>query len=142
MMKYKAPLRKPILTLFFGLATIGNLAAKDLVWYDGNQAVSYSIQKNVDPVVKVAAQMFADDMKAVTGKEAVMVGKNATVKVFELDKLTPSIKKHLSKQGVPVMELQKKIDGFYISVIDNQIAIIGTNGRGTAYGLLELSRQA
>lgn len=142
MMKYRDLLSKPILTLFLGVAAVGNLAAKDLVWYDGKQAVSYSIQKNVDPVVKVAAQMFADDMKAVTGKEAVMADKKVVIKVFELDKLGASFKKRLAKQGVPVMELQKKIDGFHISIIDSQIVIVGVNGRGAAYGLLELSRQA
>ena len=132
------------LSLLLGLTTVGNLAAKDLVWYDGNRAVCYFVQRNVEPVVKVAAQMFADDMKAVTGKEAVAADKEkaATIKVLELDKLSASARRQLVKQGVPVHELQKKMDGFCISVKDNQIVVVGTNGRGAAYGLLELSRKA
>lgn len=38
------------------------LQAKEFVWYDGSQAVSYHIQKNVDSVVKVAADMFVADI--------------------------------------------------------------------------------
>ncbi len=137
-------MKKPMLALFLGLASVGDVMAKDVVWYDGNQPVCYSIQKNVDPVVKVAAQMFADDMKAVTGKEAVVADKekSAVIKVVELDKLSSSAKKQLTKQGVPIVALQKKIDGFHISIIGNQIVVVGTNGRGAAYGLLELSRKA
>ena len=33
-------------------------------------------------------------------------------------------------------------DGFHISVSGDKINVVGTNGRGTAYGLLELSRMA
>lgn len=108
--------KKPMLAVLLGLASVGDVVAKDVVWYDGNQPVCYSIQKNVDPVVKVAAQMFADDMKAVTGKEAVAADKEKTavIKVVELDKLSSSAKKQLARQGVPIVELLKKIDGFHI----------------------------
>ena len=44
--------------------------------------------------------------------------------------------------GVPVEKLQTLTDGFHIRVHQGQIVVVGTNGRGTAYGLLELSRQA
>ncbi len=143
-MMYCNFVKKPMLALFLGLASVADVVGKDMVWYDGSQPVSYTMPRNVDPVVKVAAQMFVDDMKAVTGKAALLVGKEAeaTVKVVELDKLSSSAKKRLAKQGIPVMELQKKIDGFHISIKGNQIVIVGSNGRGAAYGLLELSRKA
>lgn len=120
------------------------LQAKDFVWYDGNHAVQYHIQKNVDPVVKVAAEMFSADMLAVTGKKAMGVkhDKAAVIKVVELDKSSSSIKNTLAKQGVPVEEVSRKIDGFHISIIGNQIVVVGTNGRGAAYGLLEMSCRA
>lgn len=118
--------------------------AKDLVWFDGNHAVSYHISQKVDPVVKMAADMFSDDMMAVTGKKAIAIKQEAkaTIKVIELDKASGAIINNLIKQGVPVSELQQKIDGFYISVVGRQIQVIGTNGRGAAYGLLEMSRKA
>ncbi len=120
------------------------LAAKDFVWFDGNKAVSYYMQKNVDPVVKVAADMFSADMQAVTGKKAMATDqeKAAVIKVVELDKASASSRNALAKQGIPVAEVAQKIDGFHISIKGNQIVIVGSNGRGAAYGLLEMSRKA
>lgn len=144
-MKMNHKLNKKVMLLAMGLCSIpmASLSAKDITWYDGTHPVTYHIQKNVDPVVKVAAEMFAGDMEAVTGKSAVAEKeKTATIRVFELDKTSGSDKKALMKQGVPVSELQKKIDGFHISIKGNQIVIAGTNGRGAAYGLLEMSRKA
>lgn len=144
-MKMNHKLNKKVMLLAMGLCSMpmASLSAKDITWYDGTHPVTYHIQKNVDPVVKVAAEMFAGDMEAVTGKSAVVEKeKTATIRVFELDKTSGSDKKALMKQGVPVSELQKKIDGFHISIKGNQIVIVGTNGRGAAYGLLEMSRKA
>lgn len=42
--------------------SMGHVSAEDVVWYDGVHAVSYYLQKNVDPVVKVAADMFTADI--------------------------------------------------------------------------------
>lgn len=120
------------------------LSAKELTWYDSSHAVTCHIQKNTDPVVQVAMQMFADDMKAVTGKAAVVTNSSdkATIRVVEQDKAAKGELKKLSQAGVPLDELKGKTDGFYISIINNQIVVVGTNGRGAAYGLLELSRKA
>ncbi len=132
--------------LVLGTATMPmeGLWANDFVWYDGTHAIRYHIPKQVDPVVKVAAEMFSADMQAVTGKKAIAEKqeKIATIKIVELDKASSTIKNALAKQGVPVAEITKKIDGFHISIIGNQIVIVGANGRGAAYGLLEMSRQA
>ena len=117
--------------------------AADVVWYDGSKAVTYSMQKKVEPVVEVAVDMFASDMEAVTGRRAVAASeKEAAIRLVELDKASASVRRQLAKDGVPVDELEGKIDGFHISVIDGQVVIVGTNGRGAAYGLLEMSRMA
>lgn len=135
---------KWMLAFGFGILPMTSILAKDMVWFDGTHAVSYHIQKNVDPIVKVAAEMFAGDMKAVTGQAAVAADKEnkATLRIVELDKASSSVKKSLMKLGVPIAQLQKKIDGFHIFVKGNQIIIVGANGRGSAYGLLEMSRKA
>ena len=120
------------------------LFAKDFIWFDGKEAVSCYVPKNVDPVVKIAAEMFSADMQAVTGMKAMAAKqeKNAVIKIVELDKASSATKSALRKQGIPVDEVSQKIDGFHISIKGNQIVIIGANGRGAAYGLLELSRKA
>ena len=143
-MNYLEKVAKILFFVLMYLFISTKVSAKDFVWYDGSHAVTYHIQKEVDPVVKVAADMFSDDMEAVTGKKAIYANhvKEAVIRVVQLDKTSVSLKKKLLKQGVPVNELLKKTDGFSISVINNQITIVGVNGRGAAYGLLEMSRHA
>lgn len=133
---------KTLLTMAFS-AFFFSAQAADVVWYDGNHAISYHVQKKTDPVVKVALKMFDDDMKSVTGKGIKSASeKVATLRIIQLDKATSAVKKALAKSGVSIHELEEKTDGFHISVVNNQILIVGTNGRGTAYGLLEMSRKA
>lgn len=119
------------------------LKSKDIIWYDGNHAVSYFVQTSTDPVVKIALDMFEGDIKSVTGKKAIKSNKKtANIRIIELDKASASLKQRLVKQGVKVEEIHRQTDGFLILIVGDQIVIIGTNGRGTAYGVLELSRLA
>ena len=120
-----------------------NIMAEHFVWYDGQNAVTFFVPKKSDPVVSVALEMFADDMDAVTGKRAIKVNeKQATICVLQLDKMPSAKLKSLVGSGVPVDALKRKIDAFHIAVIDGQITVVGGNGRGAAYGVLELSRMA
>ena len=94
--------------------------ADPLVWYDGEHPVTYSVQGTVAPVVNQALQMFCSDMEMVTGRVPV-AARDATIKIV---------------QG------RGSDDGFRLSVVGKQIVVEGHNARGTAYGLLELSRMA
>ena len=129
-----------------GAVYAGNLTGEPsgtvpaVVWYDGRQAVSYQVQGKVAPVVEIALQMFSSDMEQVTGRSAVSA-KDATILIYELDKNTPAASR-LSRQGVPVSEVQGRHDAFWMGIRDGRILVVGANGRGCAYGLLELSRQA
>jgi len=99
-------------------------ARAQLVWFDGRQPVAYQVEGKVAPVVHQALRMFSDDMLLVTGQKAVAVaarGKKAVIRI---------------RQG------RGTDDGFSISAKDGQIVVEGHNARGTAYGILELSRMA
>lgn len=133
---------KRTLTYLLTILLAQGATASDIVWFDGTNAVSYEIPKSSDPVVEVAAQMFADDMLAVTGKKAMANKKNAIVTVVQLDRAKGSEVKRLKAAGVATDDISKLTDGFNISVIDGKIVVVGSNGRGAAYGLLELSRMA
>ena len=109
--------------LFVTLLSIVALVASaaDVVWFDGHHPVTYQVVGKVDPVVKIALQMFESDIQMVTGMKPV-ASKSATIRVV---------------QG------KGSDDGFRISInAKKQIVIEGHNGRGAAYGLLELSRMA
>ena len=107
-----------IIPLLLMLAQI--ISAKDVVWFDGSSPITYSVGKNVEPVVKMALSMFCDDMRMVTGMTPVKTNK-ATIKII---------------QG------KGHDDGFTIAVKNHQIVVNGENARGTAYAILELSRMA
>ncbi len=102
------------------LAVCMQAIATDIVWFDGTKPVSYQLVGKTDPVVKIALQMFCDDMEQVTGMRPV-TSKKASIRIV---------------QG------KGSDDGFRLSIKNGQIIVEGHNGRGAAYGLLELSRMA
>ncbi len=115
-------------TFLLSLAMLGSLGysqADTLKWYNGQQAVSYALPAKAPSVVNIAADMFASDMEAVTGQKAKQMSqKEATIQV------------QINPKKI------KNADGFNIYVKNRKIVVEGNNGRGAAYGLLELSRMA
>ena len=111
---------KRLITLSLILTICLHATASNVVWYDGINPVSYQVVGKADPVVKIALQMWSDDMEQVTGMRPVS-SKKATIRITQ-DKGSD--------------------DGFRLSIKNGQILVEGHNGRGTAYGLLELSRMA
>lgn len=123
------------------LATATDISAKEAVWYDGKKPVSYNLSGEVAPVVMEALKMWSGDMDMVTGKTPV-ADKGATIQITELDKCSDAEKKKLQKEGVPVVDLEKGFDTYYLANHNGTVRIVGGNGRGTAYAILELSRHA
>lgn len=113
-------MKKSLYCLFLFLGSLQCATAADVVWYDGTRPVSYQMAGKTDPVVKIALQMWSDDMEQVTGMKPI-ASKKGTIRIL---------------QG------KGSDDGFRLSVKDGHILVEGHNARGTAYGLLELSRMA
>lgn len=119
------------------------LTLNAMVWYEGKNPVSFYIPEGCDPVVEVAAVMFADDMKSVTGQHAEKTTEEtAVIRIYQLDSSSDSYISAAKNSGIDVEALSKLTDGFAIKEKDGVIHIAGANGRGAAYGLLELSRKA
>lgn len=114
--------------------------AKDIAWYSGGR-VSYAVQKKHGKVVAKALEMFESDMLAVTGKRA-QRRDNGDVEIYQLDLAGNKEMKQLDRYGVPYLKFITKPDAFWMGVRRGKVVIVGSNGRGTAYGLLELSGQA
>ena len=109
-------------TIWIALALFLQLEAQALVvWFDGVHPISYQVPKKAEPVLTIALEMWKGDMQQVTGMMPVATQK-AKVQVMQ-------------NKSLPA-------DGFQIYVKGEQIIIEGSNGRGMAYGLLELSRMA
>ena len=94
---------------------------EEIVWFDGLHPITYQMPKELEPVVMTAQEMWKDDMRQVTGVEP-MASDKATIRIMHSPTLTA--------------------DGFRIYVKGGQVIVEGGNGRGMAYGLLELSRLA
>ena len=98
-------------------------SGEEIIWFDGRHAVTYALPPEHEPVVEVAAGLFRDDMLAVTGMSAVETDASEASIVVSLDESLP-------------------VDGFAVRAEGGHISVRGGNGRGMAYGLLELSREA
>ena len=109
-----------LLALLWMSLLTSSVRAAEKVWFDGRHAVTYTVKGKTDPVVQVALGMFCDDMRQVTG-------------------LVPVAKR---KGDIVIRQQNAGNDGFRIFVEKGQIHVVGNSGRGTAYGILELSRMA
>lgn len=107
-----------LLLLVYHLSLITSHA--EVVWFDGHSPITYQLPRRVEPVVVTALEMWKDDMRQVTGFEPVAA----------------------RRAKVRLVRGSQPADGFCIYTSGSQIIIEGGNGRGMAYGLLELSRLA
>lgn len=130
---------KNIIILIFLLLPL-TMTAKNVVWTDGSQ-VTYSTQRRYDPVVDKALAMFASDMQAVMGRRA-KAKSDGRIQVWQLDRMSNKEFRTLDGLRVPYTKVIAKEDAFWIGVRGGKVIVVGSNGRGTAYGILELSRQA
>ena len=127
-------------SLFLLVSGILTASAADIAWYYGTAPVAYQVQGKYAPVVSIALEMFSSDMLQVTGQPAV-ASKQASIQICQLD-ANPSAAARLQRQGVPVAEIRSQMDAFWLGYRGGKLLIVGNNGRGCAYGILELSRQA
>ena len=134
-------MKKYSLLFLILLVCLSGKAESDVTWYDGAHAVTYHIEGKCAPVVKIALEMFCSDMQQVTGMTP-EDKQQATIRIYQLDQQSRSTVKQLAGKGIPVDKVKQKFDGFSLTVSDGNILIVGNNGRGCAYGLLELSRMA
>lgn len=117
--------------------------ATAVTWFDGVSPVSVGKNTSLSLVAETSIDMFTSDMKSVTGQSARLIHPaKARIVLTQLDRASKSQRRKLVQAGVPVERLDTLVDGFNIKVNGDKILVTGSNGRGTAYGLLELSREA
>ena len=110
----------------------------NVVWHERGD-VTYTLQDKVGTVVTKAANLFEDDMKALTGNRCHTSGQGE-VAVYQLDLASNKELELLETMQVPLLKFIIRTDAFWIGVRNKRVIIVGSNGRGAAYGLLELSR--
>lgn len=112
------------------------------LWFNGVSPITYSVSHNAGPVVGVAVDMMQSDLLEVTGIRPVSErDKSATIRIIQYDKE----KAPLKSLGVPdgiADSLRFTREAFYIGTHGRHIVVVGSDARGTAYGILEISRLA
>ena len=111
------------------------------LWLGGNGPLTYSVSRNADPVVGVAVEMMRGDLEEVTGQCPNPVRTGAMLRIVQYDRERAK----LAGLGVPAAiadSLRFVKEAFYVGTHGKQVVVVGSDARGTAYGVLEISRLA
>ena len=95
-------------------------APSTIYWNDVYGKVYYSKNANVSPVVKIALNMFSDDMKAILGYPA-KEKSNANIQIYQLDQLSNKEFSSIEKLGVPLHQFITQKDAFWIGTRQGKI---------------------
>ena len=103
------------------------------------------VSENEHPVVQKAVEMFRNDMQLVSGQKPFLSNTIAPNSILVgTVGMTPLITDFISKNSISDSEIKGKWEAFKIEVVENHgeqiLIVLGSDKRGTAYGVLELSR--
>ena len=125
---------KKLTTILMGLAIPGLLLA-DVV-LGGKKTLNVFLPKEEAEVVHTAFEIFRNDYLQVFGSQ-LKEGKKADILIGTLGMKSEAEKK-MDKATVETLKQHR--EGFAIKVKGNKLYVLGSDKRGTAYGILELSR--
>lgn len=98
--------------------------------------------------VKLAARDFSEDVQRVCGKKApVSITLNTSGNVFGGKILvgtlghSPLIDSWVKAHKVDVSKIRGQWESYLIDVVDGNLVVVGSDKRGTIYGIYELSRE-
>ena len=137
---------RPFLLLLCFETTLSSAAfADNFSLISQGKSASLYLNKNENVVVHTAAEMFLSDMEAVSGNKPTEIKSpdNTSIIVATVGK-SKETDEWLKKENVSVKELLNQWEAFKVQVIQREknscLVILGSDARGTAYGILELSR--
>lgn len=134
-------LRTLILTFFFCILC-SNLSAFPLIDQKPTQIV---VDQNEAPVVYIALDMFKADMELVSGKRNVLSNQisNHSILIGTIGK-NKYIDQFIADGKININQIKGQWEAFQIQTITHDgkrlLIVVGSDKRGTAYGILELSR--
>ena len=137
--------RPLVLFLCFESALCSSSFADNFSLISQGKPVSIYMDKTENIVVKTATSLFMSDMTEVSGNKPTEIGvpDNAAVIVTTVGQ-SKELDEWLRKNSVSVKEVQNQWEAFKIQVIQRKgnpcLVVLGSDARGTAYGVLELSR--
>lgn len=141
MRNYK--IRKNIVAFFalFFVIYISAISAQNFPIVSKSQTAEIIVAENDFKVVKIAAEALANDIFLITDKRPKVtnqISKNSII-VGSLGK-NPDIEKLIESKKVDVSTIRNKRESYLITTVSDNLVIIGSDRRGTAFGIFELSK--
>lgn len=127
---------KKILIVLSLMVTFPNLLLADVV-FRSEANVGVSVAATESAVVHTALDIFAKDYKAVFGGR-LLKDNNGQIVIGTVGNNSAAEKMIDAKL---IQQLRQHAEGYAIQAKGNKIYILGSDKRGTAYGILELSRK-
>ena len=119
--------------------------ADDFPLISQGKTTSFYLNKSENAVVHTAVNLFLSDMETVSDSKPITENslENASIIVATVGK-SKDTDEWLKQQNVSVEELNNQWETFKIQVVQREkhpcLVVLGSDDRGTAYGVLELSR--
>ncbi len=119
--------------------------ADDFPLISKGKTTSFYLNKSENAVVHTAVNLFLSDMETVSDSKPITENslENASIIVATVGK-SKDTDEWLKQHSVSVEELQNQWETFKIQVVQREkhpcLVVLGSDDRGTAYGVLELSR--
>jgi len=131
---------------------IKNPGQKDFSLVSGNDLATILVDKKDNATVRLCAGIFADDVLRVTGRRPLFINNpsDAAKSCVIIGSINESriIKQLIASGKIDVQGIRGKWESCLTQIIDNPLpgikkglVIAGSDRRGTAYGIFELSKQ-
>lgn len=117
--------------LYWQLSTFAN------VTFTANKPIAIAINSNEPEVVHTAIQMFSDDYQRAFNGIAKTHNQKGTIIVGTIG--MNSLAEKMADAN-DLLELNQHEEAFLVTVKKGKLLVLGSDKRGTAYGILELSR--
>jgi hypothetical protein len=110
--------------------------------FSNTTSTSFYYDVNDAKVVKIATEAFANDVKLISGKK-ISINKNAesayTIIAGTIGRST-LIDDLIKSKSINVTGIKNKWECFSIQILKNKLVIVGSDRRGTAFGIFHLSK--
>lgn len=136
--EFRIPLVAPVFFLICVLASLS--AAQNFPIVSGNQIADIAVSENDFKVVKIAGEALAGDIESITNKRPKVtnsVSKNSII-IGTLGK-NDVIEKLIQSKSIDVSQIRNKRESYLITKVGNNLIIVGSDRRGAAFGVFELS---
>ncbi len=138
-------MKRLLLLLLPALLSLASLRAEDFPLIHPEEPLNIYYGPDLSPVVYTAIEMFAGDLQSVSGKIPVKTDapRDRTLVVGTAG--TPATESFAEQFGVDLSDLWQQWEAYKIMQVNDDrsgslLLVIGSDPRGTAYGVLELSR--